>query len=109
MSNGDNFDLVWNYLPHISFYQIVLLCAASTKAVLGGFWTLWVVFGFYKPNVRCMNGLDEFENPNLTWHQKREFLGVGSDSECSYHNVTVTEIAECLKTCHTFYYYITAI
>ena len=100
MAAGDNFDFIWDYLPHISLYQVILLCAASTKAILGGFWTLWAVFGFYKPNVRCMNGLDELDNANFTWNEKRDFLALESDTECSYHNVTVIEITACLQTCH---------
>ena len=36
------FDDVWDFLPHISFYQIIILSAMSSMAILGGLWTeIW--------------------------------------------------------------------
>ena len=88
----DNFDVVWDFLPHITLYQTVLLFASSSFAIIGGFWVLWIVFGFYKPEVRCLNALDEVEEANFTWSEIKEFLAVPSDQEW-----VTTEINLCLS------------
>ena len=109
METGDNFDIIWDHLPHISIYQTVLLCAGSSMAIIAGFWGLWVVFGLYTPGVRCINGLDEIENANFTWIEKRDFLAVSTDDQCSFYNATTAELSNCLNKFQIFiaYSYIT--
>ena len=34
----NKFDDVWNFLPHISIYQIRILTAMSSMAIIGGLW-----------------------------------------------------------------------
>ena len=52
------FDEIWDYLPHISGYQVVLTLIVSYYAMAAGFIQNFVIFQFYLPEPQC----SEYEN-----------------------------------------------
>ena len=45
---------MWDYLPHISFYQIWLTFVMGFYTMVSGLQTQSVIFIFYEPEGRCI-------------------------------------------------------
>lgn len=57
---------IWNYIPHISGYQIVLTFIMGYFAMISGFIAQSVIFMFYEPTTRCRTVMDDWINDNNT-------------------------------------------
>ena len=53
------FDEVWTYLPHWSWYQILLCIGSSFIMFTSGIWLIYPVFALYTPNFSCHNNIND--------------------------------------------------
>ena len=73
--DSKGFDIVWNFLPHISTFQFLILIGISTVSAQTALWTISSVFGFYKPqNYRCRNAIDQLETIKYLNYTKKKLL-----------------------------------
>ena len=49
----ENFDEVWDHVPHFSWYQAIITIYASIFAFIAGIWLIYPIFSMYKPTFRC--------------------------------------------------------
>jgi len=60
-------DDVWNFLPHISWYQKLLTAFMGYYAMIAGLISQSVIFIFYEQASRCKTDVDDWiHNGNLS-------------------------------------------
>ena len=52
----NNFDDVWDHVPHFSWYQAAVTLYASIFAFIAGIWLIYPIFSMYKPSFECSKG-----------------------------------------------------
>ncbi|CAG5081482.1 Oidioi.mRNA.OKI2018_I69.PAR.g9888.t1.cds [Oikopleura dioica] len=52
------FDLVWDRLPHLSWYQFRITAVGGVASLAGGFMSMYPVFAQYTPPYRCTSAFD---------------------------------------------------
>ncbi|CAG5078959.1 Oidioi.mRNA.OKI2018_I69.PAR.g9134.t1.cds [Oikopleura dioica] len=103
----EEFDDIWNVLPHFSGYQLWITAVAGYISMVGGLCALFPVFGQWTPPYHCKSPLDD-QFSSLTFAEistlHQNVLGLDSCETAKFsvtqnctHSTNFSDIEGCLK------------
>ena len=92
------FDWVWNVLPPISCYHVLIVTIAGYVGTIGGYTAVWPVFAQKKQDARCPVELDNgpFTDLNLTFGEITALNNVTKEpfDECIYYQLDYSSCSQ---------------